>query len=87
LKILTFKKNIYLYPVLEGDDYEFYCLLLKGDVDLMANNSSLKNMVTKLKNKIINWLHAATLKQVVEVAKFINIRVSPELEKKSKDRE
>ena len=53
----------------------------------MANHSSLKNMVTKLKNKIINWLHSANLKQLVGVAKFIGIRVSPELEKKSKDRE
>ncbi len=52
----------------------------------MANHSSLKNMVTKLKNKIINWLHSANLKQLVEVAKFINIRVSPELEKKTKER-
>jgi len=50
----------------------------------MANNSSLKNMVVKLKNKINNWTHTASLKQLVEVAKYINIRVSPELEKKSK---
>jgi hypothetical protein len=50
----------------------------------MANNSSLKIMVTKLKNKIITWLHSASLGQLVDVAKFIGIRVSPEIENKSK---
>ncbi len=42
----------------------------------MANQSSLKKMVTKIKNKIINYLHVADLKQLMEVSKFIGIRIN-----------
>jgi len=42
----------------------------------MANQSSLKKIVTKVKNKIINYLHVADLKQLIEISKFINIRIN-----------
>jgi len=42
----------------------------------MANNSSLKKVVTKIKNKIINYLHVADLKQLIEISKFINVRIN-----------
>lgn len=43
----------------------------------MANNSSLKKIVTKIKNKIINYLHVADLKQLMEISKFIGVRINP----------
>ena len=42
----------------------------------MANNSSLKKLVTKVKNQIINYLHVADLKQLVEISKFIGVRIN-----------
>lgn len=42
----------------------------------MTNNSSLKKLVTKVKNKIIDWLHSADISQLLEVVKFIGIRIS-----------
>jgi hypothetical protein len=42
----------------------------------MANQSSLKQLVTKIKNKIINYLHVADLKQLLEISKFIGIRIN-----------
>lgn len=44
----------------------------------MANDSSLKKLVTKIKNKIINWLHVADISQLLEISKFIGIRISPD---------
>ncbi len=44
-------------------DYNIH-IVLKGMVD-MANDSSLKKLVTKIKNKIINWLHVARYKSIV----------------------
>jgi hypothetical protein len=43
----------------------------------MANTSSLKKLVSKIKNKIINHLHVADLKQLIEISKFIGIRINP----------
>ena len=51
-------------------------LLMKKDLNVMANNNSLKKLVTKIKNKIINYLHVADLKQLVEISKFIGIRIN-----------
>ena len=42
----------------------------------MENNNSLKKVVTKIKNKIINHLHVVDLKQLVEISKFVNIRIN-----------
>jgi len=55
----------------------------------MSNDSSLKKLVTKIKNKIINWLHIADIDQLLEISKFIGIRISPDelerLERKTKN--
>lgn len=42
----------------------------------MANDSSLKKLVTKIKNKIINYLHVADIKQLIEISKFIGVRIN-----------
>ena len=42
----------------------------------MANQSSLKKMVTKIKNKLINHLHVADLKQLIEISKFAGVRIN-----------
>jgi len=52
----------------------------------MSNNNTLKKSVTKIKNKVINWLHVANLKQLLEISKFIGIRISSEDLKKLNDK-
>jgi hypothetical protein len=42
----------------------------------MANKSSLKKLVQKIKNKITNHLHVADLKQLLSISKFIGIRIN-----------
>lgn len=46
--------------------------------------SNIKGMVTKLKNKITNALHEVDISKLIEVAKLLNIRINPELEKYDK---
>ena len=52
----------------------------------MANQSSLKKLVTKIKNRIINYLHVADLKQLMEVSKFIGIRINETDRKRLEDK-
>jgi hypothetical protein len=47
----------------------------------MTNRSTLKGLITKLKNKIINSLHEAELEKLIKIAELLNIKISPEIKK------
>ncbi len=42
----------------------------------MSDNRTLKQVVTKIKNKIINYIHIADLKQLVNVSKYVGVRIN-----------
>lgn len=50
----------------------------------MTNQSNVKNLITKLKNRIINALHETDVDTLIAIAKTLKIRISPELSKISK---
>lgn len=53
----------------------------------MTSKSNLKGLVTKLKNRIISSLHETDIVTLLQIAKILNIKISPELEKLNKEKE